>query len=102
MTIPLIMTLFIILGRLTHKAIDTMKGAKDRDVKAEQIIKEAGGKLMSHYYTIGHYDFVALVELPSPEALARVLIEIGKGGTASTETMTALNPEQVYKVAMGT
>ena len=69
--------------------------------KAEQAIKAAGGKLIAHYYTLGRYDFVAIVELPSQEALVKVLIEIGKWGTVSTETMTALLPEQVYKVAKG-
>lgn len=98
----LIMPLYVILGRLTHKAIEAIKGAKERDQKAEQSIKAAGGKLISHYYTIGRYDFVAVVELPSPEALAKVLIETGRGGTISTETMTGLLPEQIYQVAMGT
>jgi uncharacterized protein with GYD domain len=45
---------------------------------------------------------VIIAELPSNEALVKVLLEIGKWGTVSTETLTALLPEQVYKVAMGT
>ena len=96
------MQVFVILGKLTHKAIENMKGAKERVTIGEQIIKAAGGKLISHYYTFGRYDFVLIVEMPSPEALAKFLIEFGKLGTVSTETMTALLPEQVYKVAMDT
>jgi uncharacterized protein with GYD domain len=95
------MPLFIILGKLTDKAIEKMKEAKQRDEKAEQIIQKAGGKLISHYYTFGRYDFVATVELPSAEILAKVIIDIGKWGTVSTETMTALLPGDVYKMAMG-
>lgn len=96
------MPTYVIMGRLTHKAIEGMQGVAERDAKAEQVVKAAGGKLLSHYYTLGRYDFVAIVELPSQEALIKVLIEIGKWGTVSTETMTALSPEQVYKVAKGT
>lgn len=96
------MPLFIILGKLTDKAIEKMKEAKDRDEKAEQIIKSVGGKLISHYYTIGRYDVVTIVELPSPETLAKVIMEISKWGTVSTETMTALLPEQLYRMAKGT
>ena len=95
------MPLFIIMGKLTDKAIEKMKDAKLRDYKAEQIIKLAGGKLISHYYTFGRYDFVATIELPSAELLAKVIIEIGKWGTVSTETMTALLPEEIYKMALG-
>ncbi len=96
------MPTFVILGKLTQKAIEDAKGIAERDAKGEEVIKAAGGKLLAHYYTLGRYDFVVVVELPSPEALIKVLIEIGKWGTVSTESMTAILPEQVYKVAKET
>lgn len=96
------MSLFIILGKLTDKAIENMKRAKERDQQGEQIITAAGGRLVNLYYTFGRYDFVAIVDLPSAEILAKVIIDIGKTGTVSTETMTALLPEQIYKMAMAT
>jgi uncharacterized protein with GYD domain len=96
------MPLYVILGKLTQKAIDDIHSAAERDAAAEQLIKEAGGRLLAHYYTFGRYDFVVILELPSMEALARVYFEVGRWGTITTETMTALLPEQVYKVAMTT
>jgi uncharacterized protein with GYD domain len=95
------MSIFIVLGKLTDKAIEKMKEARQRDEKAEQIIRAAGGRLISHYYTFGRFDFVATMELPSAEVLAQVILDIGKWGTVSTETMTALPPEDIYKMAMG-
>ena len=100
--IPLIMPLFIILGKLTDTAIRKMREARDRDEKAEKIIQAAGGKLIGHYYTIGRYDFIAIVEMPSPEVLAKAIIDVGKWGTVTTETMTALLPEQMYELSEGT
>lgn len=96
------MPLFIVLGKLTDTAIAKMKEAKERDEKTAKIIQSAGGKLISHYYTFGRYDFVAIVELPSAEILAKVIIEIAKCGAVSTETMTALLPGQMYEMARGT
>ncbi|MDD1709456.1 MAG: GYD domain-containing protein [Methanoregulaceae archaeon] len=96
------MPLFIILGKLSDKAIEKMREAKQRDQKTEQIIHSAGGTLLSHYYTFGRYDFVTIVELSSAEVLARVVVEIAKCGTVSTETMTAILPEQMYAMAKGT
>ncbi len=96
------MPLFIILGKLSDRAIEKMKEAKDRDAKAYRIIGNAGGRLIAHYYTIGRYDVVILLELPSAELLAKVVIEIGKCGLVSTETMTAIPPEQMYQMATGT
>lgn len=95
------MPLFIILGKLTDKAIGKMKEAKQRDDKAEQIIQSAGGRLISHYYTFGRYDFVATVEMPSAEILASVILDIGKWGTVNTETMTAILPADMYSMATG-
>ena len=95
------MPLFIITGKLSDRAIEKMKEAKQRDAQAVKVIRDAGGTLISHYYTIGRYDIVMIVELPSPEVLAKVVMEIGKYGTVSTETMTALLPEQIYKMAEG-
>ena len=95
------MTTFIILGKLTPKAIENVKEMAERDAKGEQVIKAADGKLLTLYYTLGRYDFVALVDLPSEEALVKVLLELGKRGTISTETLTALKPEQVYRAAQG-
>jgi uncharacterized protein with GYD domain len=91
------MPIFIVLGKLTQKAIENAKEIAERDLKGEQIVKEAGGKLLAHYYTLGRYDFVIIVDMPSTEALAKVLLEAGKWGTITTETMTALLPEQIYK-----
>lgn len=96
------MPCYIILGKLSDKAIERMKDAKDRDVEVKRIIEDSGGTLISHYYTIGRYDVVIILNLPSEEILAKVLIGIGKYGTVSTETMTALLPEQMYRMAKGT
>jgi uncharacterized protein with GYD domain len=96
------MTLYVILGKLTLEAIKNIKETIERDMKAEQAIKAAGGKLLALYYTLGRYDFVAIVDLPSHESLLKIIFEVGKWGTVTTETMTALLPEQVYKVAKET
>jgi uncharacterized protein with GYD domain len=96
---PFPMPLYVILGKLTSKAIEDIHSVAERDAVAGQIIKEAGGKLLAHYYTFGRYDYIVILEMPSPEALARVLIEISKWGTIQTETMNALLPEQIYKVS---
>ena len=82
------MPCFIILGKLSDRAIERMKDAKDRDAETKKIIEDAGGTLIAHYSTIGRYDVVAIVNLPSEEVLAKVLIGIGKCGTVSTARRT--------------
>lgn len=94
----LLMPTFVVLGKLTHKGLDQIKDVAQRDTKAEEIIKKAGGKTIALYYTFGHYDFVAIVETPSEEAMVKILLEIGRFGNVSTQTLLAFTSEQLYKV----
>ncbi|MEN6518781.1 MAG: GYD domain-containing protein [Methanospirillum sp.] len=92
------MTTFVILGRLTDKALAHMNRAAERDADGDRIIESVGGTVLAHYYTFGRYDFVVIVDLPSAAALAKALVEMGKWGTVTTETMTAMTPDEVYRV----
>lgn len=92
------MLTFILLGRLTSLALDQVKGFEVRDKKAAEIIREAGGNLLSLYYTYGRYDFVATIEAPSQEAMTTILVEIGRFGTISSETLLAMKPEDLYTI----
>ena len=90
------MLTFILLGRQTSQVWDQVIGFQERDQKAAAIISKAGGKLLSLHYTFGQYDFIAIIEAPSQEAMTHILIEIGRFGTVCSETMLALRPEQLY------
>lgn len=92
------MLTFILLGRLTSLALDQAKEFEERDKKAAEIIKKAGGNLVSLYYTYGQYDFVAIIEAPSQEVMTMILFEIGRFSTVSSETLMAMTPEQLYSV----
>jgi len=88
---------YIILGKLTQKAIEQMKCFAERDARGEEIVRELGGKVLANYYTLGRYDFVIMVDLPSEEAMVKLLLEVGKWGTTKTETLTGMPPELVYR-----
>jgi uncharacterized protein with GYD domain len=66
------MPIFVALGKLTQTAIENEKMIEQRDLKGEKIFNEAGGKLLAHYYTLGRYYFVIIVDMPSIEAFAKV------------------------------
>nr|WP_319537741.1 GYD domain-containing protein [uncultured Methanospirillum sp.] len=93
------MLTFILLGRQTQIAWDQVAGFQERDKNAEEIITRAGGRLVSLHYTFGQYDFIAIIEAPSQEAMTRILMEIGRFGTFCSETLLALKPEQLYASA---
>ncbi len=92
------MTLHIILGKLTQAAIEHLDKIQERVLNVEKLIGDTGGQFIALYYTFGHYDFVMIVDMPSPEAFAKFIFELSTWGTVTTETMTALLPEQIYEV----
>lgn len=92
------MLTFILLGRLTNLAVEQTRELQERDKGAAEIIKNAGGNLVSLYYTFGQYDFVAIIEAPSQEIMGLILLEIGRFSTVSSETLMAMPPEQMYSL----
>lgn len=95
------MPAYVILGRLTPKAITHMDRASERDADGDRIVESLGGRVLAHFYTFGRYDFVVIIDLPSAEALAKAVVEFGRWGTVTTETMTALSPDDVYRALKG-
>ena len=92
------MLTFFLLGRLTNLAIEHTRDLEERDRRAADIIRKAGGNLVSLYYTFGQYDFVAIIEAPSQEAMGIILLEIGRFSTIFSETLMAMPPEQMYSL----
>ncbi|MFL6340069.1 MAG: GYD domain-containing protein [Nitrososphaeraceae archaeon] len=73
---------------------DTVKRAKS----FEGAIEKAGGKSLGLYYTIGRYDFVAIVEAPNDEAIASVLYITGSLGNVHTETLKAFSTDEAANI----
>jgi uncharacterized protein with GYD domain len=88
---------FIILGNLTQKGITTIKAAAKRQKQANEIAESYGCKIHSLYYTMGRYDWVAVVEGPDIESAMKSLFMFGRGGTNRTESLVAIPSDEVVK-----
>lgn len=91
------METYVILGRLTEKATASLKNPAliEESFKAS---KEAGGELKGFYVTMGQYDFVAIWEFPSDDAMMKANLGVGATGAARTETMKAMPWDRVKKM----
>jgi uncharacterized protein with GYD domain len=89
---------FIILGNITQKGIETIKKAGKRQKQANEIAESHGCKVLNLYYTMGRYDWVAIVEGPDIESAMKSLFMFGRGGTNRTETLTAITGEEAVKL----
>jgi len=53
------------------------------------------------YYTLGEYDFVGIVEVPSDEDVAKILLCLGSMGNIRTKTMKAWTEPEFAKMLSG-
>ena len=49
-----------------------------------------GETVKAQWATLGHFDFINIVEAPDETTMARVSLELGSRGTSHYETLTAI------------
>lgn len=56
-----------------------------------------GGKVQVIYLTMGEYDIVVVVEMPSDEGFTRLMLKLAKSRAVGTKTMKAFD-ETTHKM----
>jgi uncharacterized protein with GYD domain len=92
-----VLPVFVVLGNWTAQGIRKVTEAPKRDKAVHDIINKAGGK-MQVFYTMGKYDFVAIVEVPKDEDAMAILLCIGSMGNVRTITMKAWTEAEAAKI----
>ena len=75
-----------------------MSETPQRLASAKKRIEDVGGMMAGFYLTMSRYDMVAIVEAPSDEAIASVVLSLGSGGATRTETIRAFPWEQYHSI----
>lgn len=91
------MSTFIVLGNWTERGIMNIQEAPNRIKTTHDLVEKAGGK-MQLYYTLGEYDFVMVVDVPSDEAIVTVLAQLGRIGNVRTKTLKAWTETEGAKI----
>ena len=84
------MPTYIMLTTLTPEGVQTVKNNPQRIREVSKEVEQLGASVKAQYATLGHYDFVNVVEAPDDQTMARVSLELGSRGTAKYETLTAI------------
>ncbi len=89
---------YIVLGKFTAEGIKNIKDSPKRLEAANKLAESLGGKIVKFYYTLGRYDFVAVVKATSNETMMQALLALGSQGAISTETLTAISVEKAAEI----
>ncbi len=84
------MPTYIMLTTLTPEGVQTVKNNPQRILEVNKEVEQLGAKVKSQWATLGHVDFISVVEAPDEGTMARVSLELGSRGTARYETLSAI------------
>ena len=89
---------YIILGNFIEQGIRNIKDTIKRAEAFKAAVEKAGGKFVSHYYTLGKTDFVTIVEAPNDETIIPAILSTASLGNARTETLKAFTVDEAAKI----
>jgi len=84
------MPTYILLTTLTPEGVQTVKNNPQRIKEVNNEVEQLGATVKAQWATLGHVDFISVVEAPDEGTMARVSLELGSRGTARYETLTAI------------
>jgi len=98
------MPIFVTQGRVSRGYIrGGMSKPEDRYAYVSRLCEQAGGKLLSFYFTLGHYDFLVITEMPDAQTATLLsLAATGGGGTegvVTTQAFTTAEMKDLYTKA---
>jgi len=88
------METYVILGKYSDKGAAAIKDSPARTQAVRKAVEAAGGKWLGWYLTMGQYDFVLLVQAPSAQVAASLILSVGSQGNVSTQTLRAFTEEE--------
>ena len=84
------MPTYILLTTLTPEGVQTVKNNPQRIKEVNKEVEQLGAEVKAQWATLGHVDFISVVDAPDDRTMARVSLELGSRGTARYETLSAI------------
>jgi len=78
---------YVVLVNWTAEGIRAVKKSPERGEAFRKSVEQAGGKVLSFLHTMGTYDLVIAVELPSDDVANQLALRAGMQGFVRTTTL---------------
>ncbi len=89
------MPTFVMLTNLTADGVRTLKNNPGRVAEVNKEVEQIGAKVVAQYATLGQYDFITIVEAPDEQTMAKVSVELGSRGTMTSQTLVAIQADDL-------
>ncbi|MGI9539175.1 MAG: GYD domain-containing protein [Miltoncostaeaceae bacterium] len=91
------MRTFILLSTLTHQGMETLAVTPERLLEVNREIEALGGRVLNQWAVLGVYDFLSIIEAPDEETVAVITMELSSRGSATFETLSAIEIEDLFE-----
>jgi uncharacterized protein with GYD domain len=81
---------WIMLSTLTPEGVQTIKNNPQRIREVNKEIEQLGASVKAQWATLGHIDFINVVEAPDEKTMARISLELSSRGTGHYESLAAI------------
>ena len=85
------MPTYIVLASFTEQGIRNIKDSPKRADAFKDMAKKVRSTVKRRYWTLGQYDFVAIVEAPDDVTMTALGLSTGKLGNVRTQTLRAFS-----------
>ena len=89
---------YVILWKWTDQGIRTVKDSPKRLASFRAELEKVGGKLVGEYYTMGKYDGVVIVDVPSDETIMSIMLGNASKGNFRSMTLKAFPMSETGKI----
>ncbi len=86
---------YIALSSFTDQGIRNVKDSTKRAQAVQDAAKKFGASMTQLYWTLGHYDLVAVIEAPDVESATAFALAIGAAGNVRTQTLRAFSKDEM-------
>ena len=95
------MVTYLLLMNATPEGMRKISQLGSRFESFKKDLKKLGGRLVGAYALLGTYDYAAVVELPSEQALVRLSLSIGRRGGSQVHSFRAFGVDEFAKMVKG-
>jgi len=96
------MPTYVILMNWTDQGVVNDRDTVHRREHGDALAEKYGARIEQAYWTMGHYDIVAIIEAPDDESVTAMMLELTAEGNIRTSTMRAFDHDQMQAIIQRT
>ena len=89
---------FIMLANFTDQGVRAAKDTTKRYDAFKEMIQKSGVTINDIYWTLGHYDIVAICEAQDDETATAAFLSLGSAGNVRTQTLRAFSRDEMEAI----